>query len=263
MPSADHPQEPARCLVSGTGLTHMASAKNRQAMHGKAEDLTDSMLMYRWGVEGGKPAAGEVGAAPEWFYKGTGACLRAHNEPLTVPPFAGDGGEEPEVAGVYIVDTQGRPRRIGFTQGNEFSDHEFERRNYLYLAASKLRTCSIGPELVIGSGFDSVAGTVTVERAGRTVWSRAITTGEQVMSHTLANLEHHHFKFEAHRRPGDLHIHFFGADAFSFGEGVRLEQGDIMQVHFEGFGRPLRNPLERLTGPARAVEVYTLEAAVE
>ena len=53
LPSADHPEEPARCLVSGTGLTHMASAKNRQAMHGKPEDLTDSMRMYRWGVEGG------------------------------------------------------------------------------------------------------------------------------------------------------------------------------------------------------------------
>ena len=29
----DHPIEPARCLVSGTGLTHLGSAKNRQQMH--------------------------------------------------------------------------------------------------------------------------------------------------------------------------------------------------------------------------------------
>ena len=56
------------------------------------------------------------------------------------------------------------------------------------------------------------------------------------MCHSLANLEHHHFKFEAHRRPGDIHMHFFGADAFSFGEGVRLQDGDVMQVRFEGFG---------------------------
>ena len=65
------------------------------------------------------------------------------------------------------------------------------------------------------------------------------------MCHSLANLEHHHFKFEFHRRPGDLHIHFFGADAFSFGDGVRLEDGDVMQVRFEGFGRALRDPLAR------------------
>ena len=260
LPSADHPAEPARCLVSGTGLTHMASARNRQAMHGKPEDLTDSMRMYQWGVEGGKPSGGEPGVAPEWFYKGNGTCLRAHNEPLDVPEFAEDGGEEPEIAGVYVIDSQGSPRRIGFTQGNEFSDHEFERRNYLYLAASKLRSCSVGPELVIGAEFDSVPGEVAIERDGRPLWSRAIRTGEQAMSHTLANLEHHHFKFEAHRRPGDLHIHFFGADAFSFGDSVRLEQGDVMQVHFEGFGRALRNPLHKAAPGGRLAPARPLEA---
>jgi hypothetical protein len=260
LPAADHPSEPARCLVTGTGLTHMASAKNRDAMHAKAEDLTDSIRMYRWGVEGGKPAAGKIGVAPEWFYKGNGAGLRAHNEPLTIPEFAEDGGEEPEIAGVYVLDGEGLPWRIGFAQGNEFSDHEFERRNYLYLAASKLRTCSLGPELVIEPEFESVPGTVSIERAGKTLWSRAISTGECAMSHTVANLEHHHFKFEGHRRPGDVHVHFFGADAFSFGEGIRLETGDIMQVHFEGYGRPLRNSLQRTLGEQRAVRVRCLEA---
>lgn len=258
LPAADHPTESTRCVVTGTGLTHMASAKNRDAMHVKAEDLTDSMRMYRWGVEGGKPAAGEIGVAPEWFYKGTGDSLRAHNQPLSIPEYAGDGGEEPEIAGVYVNDAQGQPWRVGFAQGNEFSDHEFERKNYLYLAASKLRTCSIGPELVIDSEFASIPGLVSIERNGATLWSRAIRTGEEAMSHSVANLEHHHFKFESHRRPGDVHIHFFGADAFSFGEGVRLESGDIMQVHFEGYGRPLRNSLQKASTAARSVQVRVL-----
>lgn len=240
----------------------MGSAKNRQAMHAKLEDLTDSMRMYRWGVEGGKPAPGEVGVSPEWFYKGNGNCLRAHNEPLTVPEFAEDGGEEPEVAGVYIIDSDGTPWRIGFTQGNEFSDHEFERRNYLYLAASKLRTCSIGPELVVGDEFTSAPGEVKIERDGKVIWSAPIATGERNMSHTVANMEHHHFKFELHRHPGDLHIHYFGADAFSFGAGVRLEQGDVMQVHFEGFGRPLRNSLQRIEAKPRLTETRSLSSAM-
>ena len=30
------------------------------------------------GLEGGKPAAGQVGAQPEWFYKGDGSILVAH-----------------------------------------------------------------------------------------------------------------------------------------------------------------------------------------
>jgi hypothetical protein len=253
LPAADVPSEPARCLVSGTGLTHKASAKNRDAMHAAAQNVTDSTRMYLAGVEGGKPAAGEVGVAPEWFYKGSGAVLRGHNEPLTIPEFAEDGGEEPEIAGVYLIDRDGNPRRIGFTPGNEFSDHVLERKNYLYLAASKLRTCAVGPELSIDAAFDLVPGQVSVYRGDCALWSRHIQTGESAMCHSLANLEHHHFKFPFHRRPGDLHIHFFGADAFSFGDGVRLEDGDVMQVRFEGFGRALRNPLSRVV--ARTVPV--------
>ncbi len=257
-PSADFPAEPARCLVSGTGLTHKASAKNRDAMHAAAQAVTDSTRMYLSGVEGGKPRLGEAGVAPEWFYKGCGTVLRAHREPLAVPEYADDGGEEPEVAGVYIVDDEGNPRRIGFTQGNEFSDHVLERKNYLYLAASKLRTCAIGPELVIDGSFDLIPGEVSVERGQQKLWSRAIQTGERAMCHSLANIEHHHFKFEFHRRPGDLHIHFFGADAFSFGDGVQLQDGDIMQVRFEGFGRALRNPLSRVTSSGKTVVVQAM-----
>jgi hypothetical protein len=241
LPAADHPGEPARCLVSGTGLTHIRSAANRQAMHAAGERVTDSMRMYEAGLEGGRPAPGAVGVAPEWFYKGTGAILRAHNQPLDVPAYADDGGEEPEIAGVYIVDPAGEPRRIGMAAGNEFSDHQLEKKNYLYLAASKLRTCAIGPELVTDPDFDKVTGEVTILRAGKRLWSKTLQTGESAMCHGLANIEHHHFKFAAHRRPGDVHIHFFGADAFSFGEGVRLADGDVMEVRFEGFGRPLRN----------------------
>jgi hypothetical protein len=256
LPAIDHPEEPARCLVSGTGLSHIRSAANRQAMHSSGTDdrlspsvnsapepLTDSMRMYQWGVEGGRPAPGAVGVAPEWFYKGTGSILRAHGEPLDVPSHADDGGEEPEIAGIYIVDSHGHPRRIGFAAGNEFSDHVFEKKNYLYLAGSKLRTCAIGPELVITTDFHLVNGEVTIERRGAPLWTKPIHTGESVMCHSLANLEHHHFKYDAHRRPGDVHVHFFGADAFSFGEGIRLLSGDIMQVRFDGFGRPLRNPV--------------------
>ncbi len=258
LPSADMPSAPTRCLVSGTGLTHQASAKNRDAMHAGTQAVTDSTRMYLSGVEGGKPAAGKEGISPEWFYKGTGDILRAHGEALEVPSFAEDGGEEPEIAGVYIIDKQGKPRRIGFTIGNEFSDHVFERKNYLYLASSKLRSCAIGPELVIDAAFDLIPGEVSVERDNAVLWSSPIQTGESHMCHSLTNIEHHHFKFDGHRRPGDLHIHFYGADAFSFGAGVMLQDGDIMQVRFDGFGRPLRNPLRRVPVSTKTVTVSPL-----
>ncbi len=243
LPSFDHPTEPSRCLISGTGLTHLASAANRDAMHAAAT-VTDSMRMYQLGVERGRPAPGESGAAPEWFYKGNGTILRGHGAALTVPAFAGDGGEEPELAAAYVVDYHGMPRRIGMTPANEFSDHQIEKQNYLYLAHSKLRTCAIGPELVLNPDFSLVTGTVTIERDAEILWSKEISTGEDRMCHSLANIEHHHFKYEAHRRPGDAHVHFLGASAFSFGEGIALEDGDQMTISWTGYGRALRNRIE-------------------
>jgi hypothetical protein len=239
----DHPGESARCFVTGTGLTHKASADNRQSMHGKADALTDSMKMYRIGLEGGRPDPGCVGASPEWFYKGVGSILRAHNEPLDVPPHGEDGGDEAEIAGVYLIGPDGAPYRVGLVQGNEFSDHLMEARNYLYLAQSKLRACSIGPELIVDPDFSDVRGTATVVRENKAIWQAPLASGEKHMCHSMANLEHHHFKHAEHRHPGDVHIHFFGADMFSFKDRLKLQDGDVMEIAFQKFGRPLRNPL--------------------
>jgi hypothetical protein len=244
LPSFDHPQEPARCLVTGTGLTHKKSVDTRAAMHTTANaPVSDSMKMYQWGVEGGRPAAGKIGVSPEWFYKGCGTILRAHGEPLDVPAFALDGGDEAEVAGVYIIDATGAPRRVGFTLANEFSDHELEEKSYLYLAPSKLRTCSIGPELIVDPDFEDARGQARIQRGQQTIWGKPFATGEKNMSHTVANLEHHHFKYPAHRRPGDAHVYFFGADAFSFGDKIRMQDGDVMEIELAGFGRALKNPI--------------------
>ena len=166
-----------------------------------------------------------------------------------MPSYGEDGGEEAEIAGVYLVGADGVPRRVGMTSGNEFSDHVFEKRNYLNLAGSKLRTCAIGPELVVDGKFDSVGGEVRIERGNDVVWSKAIRTGEAEMCHSLGNIEHHHFKFEGHRRPGDLHVHFFGAHSLSFGENVRLVDGDAMVIRWDGYGRALRNAV-RVMGKA-------------
>ncbi len=247
----DHP-EPARCLVSGTGLTHFGSASSRDRMHAETitDNLTDSMRMFRWGVEGGRPDSGRCGTAPEWFYKGNGTVMRAHSEALLVPGFAEDGGEEAEIAGVYMIDASGRPHRIGMATGNEFSDHKFEKHNYLNLAGSKLRTCALGPELAVDPDFGLVPGRVSIERAGRPIWEREIATGEREMCHSVANIEHHHFKFEGHRRPGDVHVHYYGAHSLSFADEVVLAEGDVMAIQFGGFGRALRNPVT-VAGPLR------------
>ena len=250
----DCPGDPHRVHVSGTGLTHLGSARDRQAMHVATAEMTDSMRMFEWGRQHGRPPEGEIGVAPEWFYKGDGSIVQPPFAPLSIPGYAEDGGEEAEIAAIYLVGDDGTPWRIGMAAGNEFSDHVFERRNYLNLAGSKLRSCSIGPELVVDAPFDDVAGTVKILRKGESIWEKQIRTGESNMCHSLANLEHHHFKFAAHRQPGMVHIHFMGADCLSFGEGIRLQSGDVTEIQFAGFGRALRNVVatgEPLTTPLR------------
>ena len=248
LPPLTHP-DPARCLVSGTGLTHYGSASTRDNMHRKlaaaSESLSDSMQMFKWGVEGGRPSGAAPGAQPEWFYKGDGDCVVACGQALPSPSFALDGGEEPEIVGLYLIAPDGTPQRLGFAIGNEFSDHVTERKNYLYLAHSKLRSCAIGPELRTGAPPTHMEGVSRIRRAGKILWERPFLTGETNMCHSLANLEYHHFKYTAHRRPGDVHLHFFGTATLSFADGIQTAPGDVFEVELPDLGAPLANPLAR------------------
>ena len=240
-----HP-DPAHLHLTGTGLTHLGSASARDAMHAKlagAETLTDSMKMFRMGLEGGRPAAGEVGAQPEWFYKGNGYAAVAPGATLEAPGFAEDGGEEPELAGIYLNGPDGTPHRIGWALGNEFSDHVTERVNYLWLAHSKLRVASYGPEILVGDLPSDVRGTSAILRGGKTLWEKPFLSGDANMSHSFANLEHHHFKYAIFRQPGDLHVHYFGTATLSFADGIKTEAGDVFEISVPDFGQPLRNTL--------------------
>lgn len=241
----DHP-DPAHLVLTGTGLTHLGSAEGRDKMHKAAqagEQLTDSMRMFLMGVEGGKPAAGQVGAQPEWFYKGDGSHVVGHGAALTSPAFAKDGGEEPEIAGVYIIGPDGTPHRLGFCLANEFSDHVIERGNYLWLAHSKLRQAALGPELLTGELPADVRGASKILRGGQVVWEKPFLSGEANMSHTIANLEHHHFKYDIFRKPGDVHVHFFGTATLSFSEGFQTQVGDVFEIGAAPFLYPVSNPL--------------------
>jgi len=241
----DHP-DPAHLYVTGTGLTHLGSAATRDAMHKSngaqaEENLTDSMKMFRMGLEGGKPAPGHVGVQPEWFYKGNGFSVVPPGRPIPSPAFARDAGEEPEIAGIYIIDQDGNPRRLGFALANEFSDHVTERVNYLFLAHSKLRACSFGPELRLGELPRNVEGMSRILRGGKVFWEKPFLSGEDNMSHTIANLEYHHFKYELFRNPGDVHVHMFGTATLSFADGIKTEAGDVFEIAEPQFGAPLRN----------------------
>ncbi|MCQ4280444.1 FAH family protein [Pseudomonas stutzeri] len=239
----DH-EDPTHCLVSGTGLTHLGSASTRDKMHQQAEveeKVTDTMQMFRWGMQGGRPESGAAGVQPEWFYKGDGSIVVRPGEDFPVPDFAEDFGEEPELTGLYVIGEDGKPYRVGFALGNEFSDHVTERKNYLYLAHSKLRYCSFGPELRVGELPGHLAGISRIRRKGEVLWEKEFLSGEENMCHSLENLEYHHFKYVQFLRPGDVHVHFFGTATLSFADGIKAQPGDQFEVSLDEFGEPLRN----------------------
>ncbi len=254
LPPITHP-DPAHMLVTGTGLTHLGSASTRSAMHATADDkLTDSMRMFKAGLDGGRPAPGEVGTEPEWFFKGDGSWVVAPGQSLELADSSLDGGEEPEVAGIYVIADDGTPFRVGYAIGNEYSDHVLERRNYLLLAHSKLRTSSFGPELLIGDLPLEIKGTSRILRNGQVLWEKPFASGENNMSHSIANLEHHHFKYARFRRADDIHVHFFGTATLSFADQIKTEPGDVFEISAEGFGKALINPLVATLAPKTGVQ---------
>src|SRR5690606_27299467 len=132
--------------------------------------LTDSMKMFRMGIEDGKPTPGGIGVQPEWFYKGNGHAAVAPESPLRSPGFALDAGEDN-------------------------------------------------------------------------------------MSHSLGNLEHHHFKYDVFRQPGDVHVHFLGTATLSFTDEIRVDHGDVFEIASPAFGLPLRNPLEQCQATHSPVQI--------
>jgi hypothetical protein len=216
------------------------------------------MKMFRMGLEGGRPAPGTPGVQPEWFYKGNGTTAVAPGAALLSPGFAQDAGEEPEIAALYIIAADGTPCRVGWTLANEFSDHVMERVNYLYLAHSKLRPASFGPEILVGDLPQDIRGTSRIRRDGAVIWEKPFLSGEANMSHSFANLEHHHFKYGLFCHPGDVHVHMFGTATLSFADGITTQPGDIFEIEAAPFGLPLQNPLAIAPANAAATVVRAL-----
>ena len=116
----------------------------------------------------------------------------------------------------------------------------------------------MGAELLIDETPADVRGASRILRDGKVLWEKPFLSGEDNMSHALSNLEHHHFKYDLFRRPGDIHVHFFGTATLSFADGVTTQVGDTFEIAAAPFTLPLRNPLARATGTVTPVAVKVL-----
>ena len=172
----------------------------------------------------GGRATGEIGIAPEWFYKGDGSRCALPFEPLEIPGHAEDGGEEAEIAGVYLIAEDGTPFASAWRWATSFPTTNSRSATTSILPARSCAPAALGRSWWLALSLPtSVARSVWSARERR-FGTRQIASGEENMCHSLANMEHHHFKFAGHRQPGSVHVHFFGADALSFGEGVVLRK---------------------------------------
>ncbi len=242
----DH-KDPAHVIVTGTGLTHLGSAEGRDKMHKDLEDpsklteldahVQDGPRRRQAGQERDRRAARMV-LQGRWFI----AC-RPRGRSCRVPLSRLTAAKSRRSSAIYLIDDSGSPVRVGFALGNEFSDHITERHNYLWLAHSKLRPASVGPELLVGDLPADINGMSRIRRGKEVIWEKPFLSGEQNMAHSIANLEAHHFKYGLFRRPGDVHVHFFGTATLSFSDGVKTQKGDVFEIESETFGLPLRNRL--------------------
>ncbi|MEM9988426.1 MAG: hypothetical protein AAF723_02820, partial [Pseudomonadota bacterium] len=102
--------------------------------------------------------------------------------------------------------------------------------------------------------------TTHIERNGQTLWKKTFHTGEDHMNHSIANLEHHHFKHETIFEPNTIHIHLFGCPLFSYGDDISLEDGDDLNITAPTFGQPLRNTIQWEKGQPKRFTIKEIGA---
>lgn len=97
----------------------------------------------------------------------------------------------------------------------------------------------------------SITGLSRIVREGRMRWEKPFLTGEENMSHSIANIEFHHFKYDQFLVPGDVHVHYFGTATLSFAEGIKVDTSCRFEISAPPFGRALVNGLRRVSNAFR------------
>ena len=101
----------------------------------------------------------------------------------------------------------------------------------------------MGPTLLGDGDFQDIELRCEIKSQGRTTYdSGRLQSGEKWMCHSLRNLEDHHFKYAQHRRPGDIHLHFFGTSQLSYKtRDWRFQAGDEIRIESPSFSGALVN----------------------
>ena len=247
LPPLDHPADPAHMLVTGTGLSHLGSAEGRDKMHrdlAEAATLTDSMRMFKLGLEGGKPGRGaRTACSRNGSTRATARSWPGRVGHWRARPSRSTAARSRRSSGLYLIGPDGTAL-AGRLRARQRVLRPRHREAELSLPRPfQAAGVRIGPELLVGDLPRDLRGTSRIRRGGAVVWEKPFLSGEGNMCHTIENLERHHFKYPVFRRPGDVHAHFFGTSTLSFSDGFKTQPGDVFEIEMAQFGRPLRNAL--------------------
>ncbi|WP_277374783.1 hypothetical protein [Pseudomonas sp. AA-38] len=210
------PPQRSNAVVSGFGLTNKKKVQST----------------------GGTP-----NPVPSWFYKGPGHVLKTDGQTLNIEHGTTAICEEAEIVLVYLIDTQGDPRYIGFTVGNDITDIGAIKATPSAFAYAKLKECSVSERLFLSPPPWVLTGTCNVYRNEQQVFSSAFETGIDQLHYKQEQLIDTLFRSPALRQPGLVHYIYIGADRNSYDHGHTLTDGDTVSLHFRELNLGLTNPL--------------------
>jgi hypothetical protein len=179
-------------------------------------------------------------ARGDWFFRGNGSTLVGAGRPLPCPQFAEQNAPTPQLAGIFVIAEDGTPCRVGFALAHPLTD--LALRAGPASGHAQLRASAVGPELVLGELPEAISATARVVRGESTVGSWPLVLAPSAAA--IAEATQAHFRYDMHRRPGDVHFHFFGQPAGS--DAVPAEIGDLCELEAPAFGHLLRSPLSRV-----------------
>lgn len=210
------PSQRSNAIISGFGLTNKKKVQST----------------------GGTP-----NPVPTWFYKGPGQVLKTDGQPLNIERGTTAICEEAEIVLVYLIDSQGQPRYIGFTVGNDITDIGAIKATPTAFAYAKLKECSVSEQLFLSLPPWVLTGTCNIYRNKQKVFSSTFETGIDQMHYKQEQLIETLFGSPALRQPGLVHYLYIGADRNSYDHGHMLTDGDTVSLHFHELNLSLTNPL--------------------
>lgn len=180
---------------------------------------------------------------PAWFYKGPGHVLKSDGEALTIEPGITAICEEAEIVLIYIIDSQSKPRYIGFTVGNDITDIGAIKASPTAFSYAKLKECSVSERIFVGDPPWVLTGTCKVFRNKQAVFSSDFETGIEQLHYKQDQMVDTLFRSSALRHPGLVHYIFIGADRNSYDHGHSLIDGDTILLRFNELDLELSNRL--------------------